>query len=136
MKLKNFKQPAPDDAGPALRLSDPFFFLPLVAEALKDSEVSCPFCRVKMISRAGLVRGLCPACFEERCLTCGIKILLDDGGLAPGLTVRFGGSWQCGECAKARSRRTGRGVFGEACESGLRHGSRRLQNGSEKQMAA
>ena len=63
---------------------DPFFFLPLVAEALKDSEVSCRFCCVRMISPAGLVRELCPECFEERCVKCGTEVAIELGRVIPG----------------------------------------------------
>jgi hypothetical protein len=135
MTLKNLKRPASDEAGPALHLGDPFFFLPLVAEALKDTEVSCPFCCVKMINRAGLVRGLCPACFEERCAKCGTKVILENGGLAPGLIVGRAGSWECEKCAKA-GQHTAADRHVEASANPRRNGSRRLRNGSGKRIAA
>lgn len=85
--------------------SDPFSFLPIVVEALKNARVGCRLCSVKMINRTGLVGWLCPACFEERCSKCGEKVLLGDGSLASGVKVGRGGSWKCAKCAGSRTKR-------------------------------
>lgn len=87
------------------QFSAPLSFLPLVVDALKDADVSCRHCSVKLISRTGLVGGLCPSCFEERCAKCGENVHLANGELAPGLTVGRGGSWLCVQCAGPRSRK-------------------------------
>jgi hypothetical protein len=79
--------------------ADPFVFLTVVSDALRNADVICPFCSVKMISRTGLVAGLCPACFEERCATCGAEVIQENGELAPGLAIGRGGSWKCAKCA-------------------------------------
>jgi hypothetical protein len=86
------------------RFADSFSLLPVAVDALRDPDVNCPFCSVKMISRAGLIAGLCPSCFEERCAKCGAEILLENGEMADGLTVGRGGSWKCAKCARRRAR--------------------------------
>ena len=104
MKLKTADRPVGSRLRAHHGVFEPFCFVPLVVDALKDADVSCPFCSVKMISRTGLIGGLCP-CFEERCAKCGDEILLEDGALARGLTVGRGGSWRCEKCASSRPRR-------------------------------
>jgi hypothetical protein len=104
MKLRNARRLASNILRSNKRFADPFVFLPVAVGALKESKVSCPFCSVKLISRAGLIAGLCPSCFEERCAKCGAEILLENGEIADGLTVGRGGSWKCAKCARRRTR--------------------------------
>lgn len=105
MKIPTLRRPVALHLRPRYRLSEPFAFLPVVVVALNKAEVSCRFCSVKMVSRAGLIRGICPTCFEERCATCGDEVVVRDGELVRGLAVGPGGSWKCAKCVAARLRR-------------------------------
>lgn len=89
----------------ARRLPDRFYLLPIAVEALQSSSLSCRHCEVKLLDRKGLIGGMCPSCFEERCAKCGRQVLGQDGEFMPGLTVGRGASWNCAGCATPAARR-------------------------------